>query len=128
MDQSLSRLKAIADPGRLRVMALVNKAGEICVCQIEAAMNSSQPSVSHYLNRLKEGGWLQARRQGKWMYYRLADPEESPWRTVLEVILADAGNSALVQEDLERLKSPVKCNGGLDPKLSALGRTDMVAD
>ena len=46
------------------------------------------------------------------MYYRLADPGESSWRAVLELILAEVRSSALLQEDLEGLKVPVRCNGG----------------
>jgi DNA-binding transcriptional ArsR family regulator len=128
MNQSLSRLKALADPGRLRVLSLVTTAGEICVCQIEAVMKLPQPTISHYLSRLKESGWLQARRQGRWVYYRLADPEESPWRSVLEVILADVRNSSLMQEDSERLKNPVQCNGSLNSKPSDLRQVDVIAD
>ncbi|MCX6640501.1 MAG: metalloregulator ArsR/SmtB family transcription factor [bacterium] len=120
MNQSLTRLKAIADPGRLRVLSLVNAAGEICVCQIETIMKLPQPTVSHQLNRLKESGWLEDRRQGRWVYYHLADPDESPWRKVLEVILADVRSTALVQRDLERLEDPVQCDGS--SKANALSR------
>ncbi|HEX7344090.1 MAG TPA: metalloregulator ArsR/SmtB family transcription factor [bacterium] len=86
--ESERRLKALADPGRLSVLALVHEASEICVCKIEQALKLPQPTVSRHLNRLKEAGWVLDRRQGRWMHYRMADGKDSAWYRVLELVLS----------------------------------------
>ncbi len=88
--ESERRLKALADSGRLSVLALVHETSEICVCKIEQALKLPQPTVSRHLQKLKEAGWLQDRRQGRWMYYRLADEKNSPWRRALNIVLSQA--------------------------------------
>ena len=89
-NESERRLKALADQGRLSVLAMVHQAGEICVCKIEQALKLPQPTVSRHLQKLKEAGWVLDRRQGKWMHYRLADGQDSAWRRVLEMVLSQA--------------------------------------
>jgi DNA-binding transcriptional ArsR family regulator len=88
--ESERRLKALADAGRLNVLALVCQSGEICVCHIEQTLKLPQPTVSRHLQKLKEAGWVLDRRQGKWMHYRLADDKNSDWRRVLELVLSQA--------------------------------------
>lgn len=65
-------LKSIADPTRLKIIYLL-KNGELCVCQILEAINKSQSTISHHLNKMKKEGVLSARKQGKWIYYKLAN-------------------------------------------------------
>ena len=88
--ESDRRLKALADSGRMSVLALVHEASEICVCRIEQILKLPQPTVSRQLQKLKEAGWVLDRRQGRWMHYRLADEKNSPWRRVLELVLSQA--------------------------------------
>lgn len=64
--------KAVADPCRLRILKLL-KEGELCVCEIMAALKKPQSSTSHHLSILREAGLIKERRDGKWSYYRLAD-------------------------------------------------------
>lgn len=64
--------KAVADPSRVRIMKLL-EGGERCVCQITAVMDLAPATVSKHLAALKTAGLLQQRRDGKWVYYRLAD-------------------------------------------------------
>ena len=64
--------KAAADPCRLRILKLL-KEGELCVCEIMAALKKPQSSTSHHLSILREAGLVKERRDGKWSYYRLAD-------------------------------------------------------
>ncbi|WP_407423052.1 ArsR/SmtB family transcription factor, partial [Methanobrevibacter sp.] len=51
------------------------KNGELCVCQILEVIDKSQSTVSHHLNMMKKEGVLSARKQGKWIYYKLANEE-----------------------------------------------------
>src|SRR2546421_6871548 len=63
-------LKLVADPNRLRILAVLVR-GERCVCDIEAAVRLPQNLVSHHLSVLKREGLVLDRRAGKWVYYRV---------------------------------------------------------
>ena len=63
--------KALGDETRLRIMALLVKARELCVCDIMAALNLPQSTVSRHLSYLRNAGLVIDRRQGIWMYYRI---------------------------------------------------------
>jgi ArsR family transcriptional regulator, arsenate/arsenite/antimonite-responsive transcriptional repressor len=64
-------LKAIADPVRLRLLSLVQHApgGEVCVSDLVAAFDLSQPTVSHHLRLLADSGILRRERRGSWVWY-----------------------------------------------------------
>jgi ArsR family transcriptional regulator len=62
--------KTLSDTTRLRLLNLLS-AGETCVCELTDALHIVQPKVSRHLARLKRAGLVEARREGKWMYYRL---------------------------------------------------------
>jgi ArsR family transcriptional regulator len=65
-------LKALADPGRLRLLSLVlsHEGGEACVCDLQPVVELSQPTVSHHLKVLHEAGLLDREKRGVWVYYR----------------------------------------------------------
>ncbi len=65
-------LKAIADPARLRLLSLIlaQPNSEACVCDLQAAVNLSQPTVSHHLKVLHDAGLLDREKRGIWAYYR----------------------------------------------------------
>ncbi|MEV4382670.1 metalloregulator ArsR/SmtB family transcription factor [Streptosporangium sp. NPDC049644] len=63
--------KALGDPVRLRILSIVAAGGEACVCDIAAAFEVSQPTVSHHLKVLKEVGLLTSERRASWVYYRV---------------------------------------------------------
>jgi len=64
--------KAVADPSRARLLKLLEP-GELCVCQITTVLGLAPATVSKHLAALKAAGLLQQRRDGKWVYYRLAE-------------------------------------------------------
>jgi ArsR family transcriptional regulator len=65
--------KLLADPTRLRLLSLVATApgGESCVCDLPEALGVSQPTVSHHLKALHEGGLLEREQRGRWAWYRV---------------------------------------------------------
>jgi ArsR family transcriptional regulator len=67
------RLKALAEPGRLRLLSLIlaTPDGEACTCDLTEPLGLSQPTVSHHLKRLLEAGLVAAERRGAWTYYRV---------------------------------------------------------
>ncbi len=67
-------LKALSDPTRLKILKLLS-VREMCVCEIMAAFDLTQPTASHHLNMLESAGLLKDRREGKWIFYSLANPD-----------------------------------------------------
>ena len=66
------RLKALADPARLRLMSLVlaSDQGEGCICDLTDPLGLSQPTVSHHMKVLVDAGLLQREKRGRWAYFR----------------------------------------------------------
>jgi DNA-binding transcriptional ArsR family regulator len=68
-----SRLfKALADDTRLRMLGLLTER-EMCVCEVMVALGLTQPTASHHLRILEAVGLVRDRKEGKWVFYRLAD-------------------------------------------------------
>jgi ArsR family transcriptional regulator len=74
--------KALADPTRV---AIVNRLaqGECCVCDLNAAFDLSQPTISHHLKVLRDAGLVAATRRGTWMHYRLEEEAVARLRQTL---------------------------------------------
>lgn len=70
MGDLVTLFKALADGTRLRVLKLLGS-GELCVCEIAAALAIEQPRLSFHLRILKEAGIVQVRRQERWIVYSL---------------------------------------------------------
>ena len=88
--------KALADETRLRILALLLE-GELCVCEIMAALELPQSTVSRHLAYLRNSGWLQDRRMGVWMYYRLSTGDHALIRDLRPLLanhLADSDGHA----------------------------------
>jgi ArsR family transcriptional regulator len=65
--------KALGDPVRLRLVSLIgaHQGGEVCVCELTAAFDLTQPTISHHLRVLREAGIIDSERRGTWVYYGL---------------------------------------------------------
>ena len=70
-EELASRFKALADPTRVAIVNRLSTADEVCVCDLNAAFDLSQPTISHHLRILREAGLVEASRRGTWAYYRL---------------------------------------------------------
>jgi ArsR family transcriptional regulator, arsenate/arsenite/antimonite-responsive transcriptional repressor len=66
-----ARFKALADPARVAIVNRLAAADEVCVCDLNAALELSQPTVSHHLRVLREAGLVESSRRGTWAFYRL---------------------------------------------------------
>jgi ArsR family transcriptional regulator len=65
--------RALADPIRLELLALIAANGPMCVCHLEEALPYKQPRISKHLGTLRKAGLVSSRRQGTWVYYQLND-------------------------------------------------------
>ena len=77
--------KGFADPTRIRIVNLL-AAGELCVCDLVALLQLSQPTVSRHLAYLRRTGLVAARPDLKFTYYRLADPAHPVHRSLLSCV------------------------------------------
>jgi ArsR family transcriptional regulator, arsenate/arsenite/antimonite-responsive transcriptional repressor len=63
--------KALSDPTRVAIVNRLSTVPEVCVCDLTATFELSQPTISHHLRILRDAGLIEANRQGTWAYYRL---------------------------------------------------------
>ncbi|MDA8048810.1 MAG: metalloregulator ArsR/SmtB family transcription factor [Rhodospirillales bacterium] len=72
-------LKALADPVRLRIVEMLARpdaaccsiADRVCACDLERLLGLTQPTISHHMKRLSNAGLVEARKAGKYVFYRL---------------------------------------------------------
>jgi ArsR family transcriptional regulator len=95
-------LAALADRTRLRLLSLMG-GGEVCVCYFVEALGANQPKISRHLAYLRRSGVVAARREGKWMHYRIVRPPDPHAARVLDEALAWAAEQPDVRRDAARL-------------------------
>ncbi len=83
MDRDAEVFQSLAEPTRLRLLNILRQAGEVCVCELVDALQLPQYNVSRHLHVLAQAGWLEDRRCGKWIYYRIAKVLKPYQRAVL---------------------------------------------
>lgn len=113
--------KALADRTRLRILNLMG-AGEVCVCFFVEVLGTNQPKISRHLAYLRRAGVVSARREGKWMHYRVSVPDDEHAASVLRETLLWLGEDREMQRDRARLeniccapKLPVRLQGAPRP-------------
>lgn len=89
----LTLLSALADERRLRIVEILRD-GERCVCQIQPALDISQPLLSHHLRVLREAGLVRDRRQGRWIHYALVPEAMEELRLWAAAVGEDADSAA----------------------------------
>ena len=70
-EELAARFKALADPTRVAIVNHLSAADEVCVCNLTAAFELCQSTISHHLKILREAGLVESSRRGTWAYYRL---------------------------------------------------------
>ncbi len=93
---------ALADPTRLRLLNLMN-GREVCVCYFVEILKLGQPKISRHLAYLRRAGIVEARRDGKWMHYRIERPKDTRAASILDATLKSFETSRNMQADLARL-------------------------
>jgi ArsR family transcriptional regulator, arsenate/arsenite/antimonite-responsive transcriptional repressor len=100
MSDIVTIFKALADDTRVRVLKLLGS-GELCVCEIAAALGLEQPRLSFHLRILKEAGIVVDRRQERWILYRLNDGDM--FLRFLFLAIQEKMSAQQARLDLERL-------------------------
>lgn len=102
--QPLSRLfRALGDETRLRIVALLAH-GELCVCHVVEALDLSQPNASRQLGILRMAGVVDGRRDGTWVYYRIAEQQHDGVARVLATLTESFTTRRVLRADHARLR------------------------
>ena len=96
--------RALADSTRLRLLNLIADR-EICVCYFVEILNISQPKVSRHLAYLRRAGIVAARREGKWMHYRLVMPKDQAAASILGETLKHLKQKPGMRKEISRLSA-----------------------
>ena len=113
--------RALADSTRLRIINLIGDQ-EVCVCFFVEILKTNQPKISRHLAYLRRAGIVAARREGIWMHYRIATPENESAAKVLLDVREWLASDAAMQQDRTRLNKiccapelPVQLQGSPKP-------------
>ena len=95
--------KALADRTRLRVIHLIGD-DEVCVCFFVEVLKINQPKISRHLAYLRRAGVVSARRDGKWMHYRLVEPPNPHAANIFREVRAALAEDPAMKSDRARLQ------------------------
>jgi ArsR family transcriptional regulator len=121
MNELLMIFKALSDETRLRIIKLLEQ-GELCVCDIVAALDMVQPKVSFHLSALKEAGLIKDRKQGKWIHYSLN--EKDMFRRLLILSACERMQDDTIEADKKRLEVFLNGKEDVGGKVVALTSND----
>ena len=103
-DYSIALLfKALADTTRLRLINLIGD-DEVCVCFFVEVLNINQPKISRHLAYLRRAGVVAARRDGKWIHYRLVEPPDAHAANIFREVRAGLAEDPSMKNDRARLE------------------------
>ncbi|MDQ2920941.1 MAG: metalloregulator ArsR/SmtB family transcription factor [Acidobacteriota bacterium] len=95
--------KALADRTRLRLINLMGDT-EVCVCFFVEVLKTNQPKISRHLAYLRRAGVVSARRDGKWIHYRIVEPPDSHAANIFREVRTCLANDPSMQSDRARLQ------------------------
>lgn len=105
MKEFLAVTKALAEEGRVRALMALG-GGELCLCQIIELLKLAPSTVSRHMAVLHQAGLVETRKDGRWIYYRLADQPETPCAcTALAMVRDCLATDGRIREDARRLKA-----------------------
>ncbi len=109
LDGSTRLLKGLADPVRLRLLSLLTGDREVCVCHLHEALELPQPTVSRHLAYLRKCGLVVGRKEGLWVYYRLAKPGGDFHRALIGGVGDCLAGTGVFVGDRRRLEGLISC-------------------
>ncbi len=105
MREFIPMAEALADPARVRAL-LALRDGELCLCQLIELLGLAPSTVSRHLNLLYQAKLVERRKQGRWMYFTLADKTGSPGvRQAIAWAATALAADPLIRQDARRVKT-----------------------
>jgi len=105
MQGILALTKALADENRIRALMMLRQ-GELCVCQIIEILGLAPSTVSKHMSILRQAGLVEGRKQGRWMFYRLAHRYAPlPVKQAMKLLLDNLEGTGRVQRDDKKLQA-----------------------
>lgn len=119
MKEQARLYKSLGDETRLMILWLLMQKEELCVCDITAVLGITQSKASRHLRYLFHLGWVTDRRDGLWMYYRIAvapDSQQDRQLRLLREFFQENPEARSLEERLEKRlaakgQSPLKAAG-----------------
>ena len=107
MREVLAITNALADESRVRALIALTR-GRLCVCQIAELLQLAPSTVSKHLSILRHGGLVDAKKQGRWIYYFIPDQPDTSVYQSLEWLRGALKSDSRILEDQKRLKHILK--------------------
>ncbi len=98
-------LKAISDEGRLRIISLLSRKKDLCVCEIKELIGLSQSTISSHLKKLENSGLITYNKNGKWINYNLDPNLDADTRILLKDIIIILKSDSQLKKDYARLNT-----------------------
>ncbi len=96
--------RLLADDTRFKLLMLLQEEGELCVCELEVALDEAQPKISRHLAILRNTGIVMVRRDGNRIFYRLRSPMPDWIKQVMEAAAGRVMADATLVEEMHRLQ------------------------
>lgn len=100
----------LSDETRLRCLVLLQKEGELCVCEISYIMESIQPKISRHLALMRKSGLVSDERRGQWVYYSLNKGLPEWAKRIIESTLKNLMTEEPYHSDVKKMSSLKKQN------------------
>lgn len=110
MKSFIKTMKALSDPNRVRIIKMLQYRS-LCVCEIQAALEIAQPTVSKHLKILEEAGFVDYKKEGLWVNYYLSgtNPYSAAMLEKLGDWLENDAKMAKIIGELPRLNREIIC-------------------
>ncbi len=107
MNELEQYFKGLADRNRLRILNLLLH-GELCGCDIQYILDTSQPNISRHLQYLKNSGLVLDRRDGFRIFYRLSEPTRGTQKSLFEFLRLAFKGEPPFERDMQKLKEAIQ--------------------
>ena len=104
MRDIIEELKTLADRNRLRILALLWEAEDLCGCEIERILDMKQSNTSRQLHRLQSAGFISSYKQAQWSHYHIAGAHKGAGSLLQQVLLLGRSSDQSYQADIARLQ------------------------
>lgn len=112
--KQIETFQMLGDQTRLRALSLMQDAGELCVCELVAALDLSQPKISRHLAAMRDAGLLTSRRDAQWVFYRINSTLPDWQQQVIAWALIGVKDEPVLKQDTTRLTDmhnrPARCS------------------